>query len=144
MERVAPRIAQAYGYAVCFITVVVMLISIKSVVDSAFDLTDPLRAEGSRMGRTLTNFELYKIEARQGVSADLIRPVKGAGDTVSTDADLRRAYDAEREAAIGNAHFRAMRSLVGSLMLIVISLILFVIHWRWLRQRDAATTAAAA
>jgi hypothetical protein len=144
MERVGPRIAQAYGYAVCFISVVIMLISIKSVVDSAFDLTDPLRAEGSRMGRTLTNFELYKIEARQGGGGGgILAPMKDDRDSVSTDADLRRQYDAEREAAIGNARFRAMRSLVGSLLLIVIALVLFVVHWRWLRQRDAAAAVVA-
>ena len=145
MDRVNPRIAQAYGYAVCFITVIVMLISIKSIVDAAFDLSDPIRAEAGRMGRSLTNFELYKIEARQqqaprGTAA---APVKGQPDTVSSDADLRKAYDAEREAAIGNARFRSMRSLVGSLLLILISFGLFLVHWRWLRQRDAAATVPA-
>ena len=62
------RIAQAYGYAVCFITVIVMLIAIKSVVDSAFDLSDPIRAEGNRFGRdtpALTSFELYKIQSKR-------------------------------------------------------------------------------
>ena len=97
------------------------------------------------MGRPLTNFELYKIEARQqqvprGTAA---APVKGQPDTVSSDADLRKAYDAEREAAIGNARFRSMRSLVGSLLLILISFGLFLVHWRWLRQRDAAATVPA-
>ena len=145
MDRVNPRIAQAYGYAVCFITVIVMLISIKSIVDAAFDLSDPIRAEAGRMGRSLTNFELYKIEARQqqaprGTAA---APVKDQPDTVSSDADLRKAYDAEREAAIGNARFRSMRSLVGSLLLILISFGLFLVHWRWLRQRDAAATVPA-
>lgn len=143
MDRMNPRIPQAYGYAVCFIAVIVMLISIKSVVDAAFDLSDPIRAEAGRMGRNLTNFELYKIEARQQGSRPAIAgPDKVSPDTVSTEADLRRAYDAEREAAIGNARFRSMRSLVGSMLLILISFGLFMVHWRWLRQRDAAATAA--
>jgi hypothetical protein len=34
MDRVNSRISQVYGYAVCFITVVVMLIAIKQVVDA--------------------------------------------------------------------------------------------------------------
>ena len=33
MDRTNSRIAQAYGYAVCFITVIVMLIALKQVVD---------------------------------------------------------------------------------------------------------------
>ncbi|MEA2763552.1 MAG: hypothetical protein QOD47_2836, partial [Gemmatimonadaceae bacterium] len=51
-------------------------------------------------------------------------------------------YDAEREAAIGNARFRAIRSLVGNLLLIILAAVLFTIHWRWLRRRDALPAAA--
>jgi hypothetical protein len=150
MDRTNSRIAQAYGYAVCFITVIVMLIAIKGVVDAAIDLSDPIRAEGSRMGRTLTNFEVYKMEARRqaGARAEVgptpaaVAPVKGAPDTVTSDAELRRLYDAERETAIGNARFRAIRSLVGNLLLITLAGVLFGIHWRWLKQRDALPTSA--
>jgi len=146
MDRVNSRIAQAYGYAVCFITVITMLIDIKQVVDAAFDLSDPIRAEGGgygRMGRPLTNFELYKIEARRQPE---MRPgpagvTRVAGDTLS-DADLRRLYDAERDQAIGNARFRAIRSLVGNLLMIVAAAVLFAIHWRWLRERDIAPATA--
>ena len=145
MER-SPRIAQAYGYAICLITVIVMLVSIKGVVNAAFDLSDPIRAEGGgygRMGRPLTNFELYKLEARRPGARDANAPPeaaqpKGARDSVSTDTDLRRQYDAERDAAIGNAKFRAIRSLVGNLLLIILAAVMFGIHWRWLRQREVA------
>jgi len=68
MDRTNSRIAQIYGYAVCFITVVTMLISIKQVVDSLIDLSDPIRADGGgygRMGRPLTNFEVYKMAVRR-------------------------------------------------------------------------------
>lgn len=153
MDRVNPRIAQVYGYAVCFITVIVMLISIKQVVDAAFDLSDPIRADGGgygRTGRPLTNFELYKMEARRQTggrdqNAPMpvgVAPTKTAPDTAVSDAELRKLYDAERDAAIGNARFRAIRSLVGNMLLIVLAGILFGIHWRWLRQRDSLPTAA--
>lgn len=144
MDRINSRISQAYGYAVCLITVIVMLIAIKQVVDAAFDLTDPIRAEGGgygRMGRPLTNFEVYKMEARQGGPNrfDVQRGTiaKASPDSAASDADLKRMYDAEREAAIGNARFRAIRSLVGNLLLIVLAAVLFGIHWRWLKARDS-------
>lgn len=144
------RISQAYGYAVCFITVVVMLFSIKGVVDAAIDLSDPIRSESSRMGRTLTNFEVYKAEARReagtraqaGPAPAYATPLKAVPDTGASDAELRRLYDAERETAIGNARFRATRSLVGNLLLIVLAGALFAIHWRWLKRRDAMPSAA--
>ena len=151
MDRINSRISQAYGYAVCFITVIVMLIAIKQVVDAAFDLSDPIRADGGgygRMGRPITNFELYKMEARaqgggrgQNGPAPAVAPPKGAPDSASSDAELRKLYDAEREAAVGNARFRAIRSLVGNLLLIALAGVLFGIHWRWLRQRNASPAA---
>jgi hypothetical protein len=142
MDRINSRISQVYGYAVCLITVIVMLIAIKQVVDAAFDLSDPIRAEGGgygRMGRPLTNFELYKIEARrQPPRNDPTVPISPASpDSASSDADLKRIFDAEREAAIGNARFRAIRSLVGNLLLILLAGTLFAIHWRWLKARDS-------
>jgi hypothetical protein len=155
------RIAQAYGYAVCFITVIVMLIAIKSVVDSAFDLSDPIRAESNRFGRdtpALTSFELYKIQSRRsptfsstdgavmatrGGAVPVQVPVttttttKAATDTVS-DAELLRRYNAEREGVIGNTRFTATRSLVGNFLLILLAAVLFVVHWRWLKRRTDA------
>jgi hypothetical protein len=149
MDRINSRIAQAYGYAVCFITVIVILISIKSVVDAAIDLSDPIRAENGgygRMGRPLSSFEIYKLEARREPNPRGTAPMPvGATQTVRTDslsdADLRKMYDAEREQVIGNVKFRSIRTLVGSLLLIVVAAILFAIHWRWLRQRDSLSAA---
>jgi hypothetical protein len=137
------RIAQIYGYAVCLITVIVMLLGIKQVIDAAFDLSDPIRAEGGRYGSwggPLTSFDVYKVSVRRQM---LMRQYSGptpAGvaqppaDTLS-DAEMRRLYDAEREAAIGNVHFRAARSLVSNFLLIVLAAVLFVVHWRWLKKR---------
>ena len=143
MDRINSRISQAYGYAVCLITVIVMLIGIKQVVDAAFDLSDPIRADGGgygRMGRPITNFELYKMEARrQGPTRNYPTAPgeKASPDSTTSDADLKRMYDAERETSIGNTRFRAVKSLVGNLLLIVVAGVLFTIHWRWLKRRDS-------
>jgi hypothetical protein len=147
MDRMNSRIAQVYGYAVCFITVIVMLISIRSVVDAVIDLSDPIRADSGgygRSGRSLSNFELYKLDARReprvpGPAG--AGPAKVQTDSLS-DTDLRRLYDAEREQAIGNVKFRAIKTLIGSGLLIIVSLILFLVHWRWLRERDVVAAAS--
>jgi hypothetical protein len=147
MDRMNSRIAQVYGYAVCFITVIVMLISIRSVVDAVIDLSDPIRADSGgygRSGRSLSNFELYKLDARRepraaGPAGAV--PAKVQTDSLS-DTDLRRLYDAEREQAIGNVKFRAIKTLIGSGLLIIVSLILFLVHWRWLRERDVVAAAS--
>lgn len=143
MDRLNSRIAQVYGYAVCFITVIVILISVKSVVDAVIDLTDPIRAEAggySRSGRQLGNFELYKMDARRDPRGPT--SVGSASRDTLSDAELRRLYDAEREQTIGSVKFRSVRTLLGSGLLIIVSVILFVVHWRWLRERDAVTASA--
>jgi hypothetical protein len=146
MDRTNSRIAQVYGYAVCFITVIVILISIKSVVDAVIDLSDPIRADAGaygRSGRSLSSFELYKLDAQRDPRAPMpvgTAPTKAQTDNLS-DTDLRRLYEAEREQAIGNVKFRAMRTLIGSGLLIIVALILFVVHWRWLRERDVVAAA---
>jgi hypothetical protein len=148
LDRLNRFVAQVYGYAVCLITVIVMLVSVKGIIDAAFDLSDPIRAHGGaygRSGRPLTNFELYKMDARRETVRDR-RPdsdPRGAtADTVSSDADLRRMYEAEREAQIGNTRFQATRSLFSGLLFIILAGALFLIHWRWLRGITSAPATA--
>jgi hypothetical protein len=157
MDRLNRFVAQFYGYAVCLITVIVMLISIKGIIDAAFDLSDPLRAQGGAYGRgsnrPLTNFELYKMEARRegpnsAEARGALRPRPAAiqvtipesaeTDTASSDAELRRMYDAEREAHIGNTTFQARRSMFSGLIYIILAGALFFMHWRWLRGITSA------
>jgi hypothetical protein len=67
------------------------------------------------MGGPLTSFDVYKVSVRrQMVMRQYSGPTtagvaQAPADTLS-DAEMRRLYDAEREAAIGNVHFRASRS----------------------------------
>src|SRR5690348_6441476 len=139
MDRMNSRIAQVYGYAVCFITVIVILISIKSVVDAVIDLSDPIRADTGgygRSGRSLSNFELYKLDARREARFPGPAAAARAQTDSMSDTDLRKLYDAEREQSIGNVKFRAMRTLIGNGLLIIVAVILFLVHWRWLRERD--------
>lgn len=145
MDRMNSRVAQVYGYAVCFITVIVILFSIKSVVDAMIDLTDPISAESGgygRSGRSLASFELYKLDTRRAPVAEPAKPLNAQTDTLS-DTELRRLYEAERDQAIRNVQFRAKRTLLGSALLMIVAVILFVVHWRMLRERDVvpATTA---
>ena len=146
MDRINRFIAQVYGYAVCLITVIVMLISIKGTIDAAFDLSNPLRAEGGfgRFGGPLTSFELYKMQARGQIPSERYPgPDKSrAGADSLSDAQLRQLYDAEREAQIGNAKFRATRNLVSGILFMVLAGVLFLIHWRWLRGVMAAPNPA--
>jgi len=147
MDRVNNRIAHIYGYAVCLTAVIVMFFAVKQIIDSAINLSDPLRADAggySRMGFPLTNFDLYRAEAlhrpRYPVYGGPSGPVPVAASPSDTAvAELRRMYDAERATSIDSARFRATRSLVGNLFLIAFAIIIFGVHWRWLKRQDDGT-----
>lgn len=149
MER-SNRIAQAYGYAVCFIAVVTLLFSSKSIIDASFDFSAPIRAD-RYVGLNLTSFDAYKrgriergTHTRPGPVPQGTIAGPGGTDSASTspfprlsDAELRRLYDDERADHVSNVRFRAMRSLVSSIIMVVIALVLFATHWRWLRRESA-------
>ena len=147
MDRINRFIAQVYGYSVCLITVIVMLISIKGTIDAAFDLSDPLRAEGGygRFGGPLTSFELYKMQARGQIPSERYPGPPGTNKTAVdslSDAQLRQLFEAERDAQIGSAKFRATRNLVSGILFMILAGVLFAIHWRWLKGVMSAPNTA--
>ena len=55
-------------------------------------------------------------------------------DTLSESA-LSRRYDALRAERIANVRYQATRSLTGNLIMLLIAIGLFVVHWKWLKRR---------
>ena len=146
MDRINNRIAHIYGYAVCLTAIIVMFFAVRQIINASINLSNPLRADMggySRMGLPLTDFELYKVEARRrprypmypGAAAPAVQPADTA------EAELRKQYDAERTAAIDSGRFQATRSLVANLLLLIFAVIVFGVHWRWLKQQDALAAA---
>lgn len=145
MER-PNRIAQIYGYAVCLIAIVTLLICVGQIVNASFNLSDPLRAEGFGRSSSLTSFAAYKREhtqqapprVRPGESA-VPAPVSASRDTAApanSDAELRQSFEDERLDQIGNVRFRSMRTLITSFLMIILASGLFATHWRWLRREE--------
>jgi hypothetical protein len=134
VDKINSRIAQVYGYAVCLICVIVILVSAHSVIDAAFDYVNP-EASGTVSSRmSAPTYETYRIQNRRGRA-------NGPGqlaptDTTVSEQDLRKAFDSEKAEAISSAKFRALRSLVSSSVFLVLALIFFLLHWRWVRRTN--------
>ena len=136
MDR-SSRIAQAYGYAVCLIAIITVLISASQIVTAAFNLSDPLRAEGFGRGFTVTSYAAYKREQQRPAIPTRASP--SAPDSAvapPTETELRQMFEDERMDQIGNVRFRSMRTLVTSVLMIIVASGLFLMHWRWLRRED--------
>ncbi|MFN2529416.1 MAG: hypothetical protein ABR584_11955 [Candidatus Baltobacteraceae bacterium] len=154
MER-SDRVAQLYGYSVCLIAVVVALISISSLIDNLFKLSNPLAERGypySVGNASLHSFEAYKATADQSNDgtatyqtshvAGVPFPPKLLGSAPArasvSDAALRARYEALRADRLDNVRYEATRSMTAAIVMLLIAAGLFVFHWRWLRTRSVA------
>lgn len=138
MER-RSWIPQAYGYVVCLIAVVTMLITLNGVVDAGFRMASPLEAEYG-YDPMVSSFEGFRATRAEQ------RPSRAAGEAVAPapdEAELRREYESLRAARLAQSRFQARRSVTTNGLLLVTALVLFWVHWRWLRREEAEGTGAA-
>jgi hypothetical protein len=138
MERTV-RIQQIYGYLVCLIAVITILISAGSLINAVFDLNRPQEIV-EPYGPDGSTFESYRLSKLR--EAAEVRDKTGNQSVIPSDSTLRRMYTTERQSRVAYAHWQSLKSIVTSALMIVIALILFIIHWRWLRTLASNTTNA--
>ncbi len=131
------RLAPIYGYLVCLVTVITFLVCIGNIVAAAFDLSDPLHARGNfEEQRILSSFENYRMNVLISLPE---------GQPAPEDESIRAMYHAARDAQIQTVRLGSMRSITVGGLLVVVSVVLFVAHWIWLRRyepRDTSEEAA--
>lgn len=117
-----------YGYLVCLVAVITFLITVTILVNSLMDLGDPLHAETYTPAGTpsLASFENYKV--------DILKSGEKEQNFIPDDATLKSMYEAARSDKIQGVKHRAHRSIIVSGILIVISVVLFITHWIWVRR----------
>jgi hypothetical protein len=132
------RVPQLYGYSVCLIALAIAIVSITGIVGSAFDLTTPAMASDSDFGfePSVTSFEAYRS------TYDRERHLMPNGSaTVAADSTperiLRQRYEALRNDRVERAVVRAHRSLITNSFGLLLAIVLFAIHWRWVRKLGA-------
>jgi hypothetical protein len=135
MEKSQKVIAQIYGYTICLVAVITLLVTINSFVNALFDLQDPLHAASASFRyqeANLSSFESYKM--------DVLKSPQRGGNAVKEnpyipdDKTLNVMYEAARADKIQSVRHSAHQSLTLSPLLIVICSILFVTHWRWMKK----------
>lgn len=140
MERPS-WVQQVYGYAVCLVAIITFLVAISNFVEAALERTNPLQAQ-SRYGyggEALTSFEAYRAtrgeRPMRPTRTDPARP-PSPGDTLTT-AELRAEYEALRADRAARVTFESTKRMVKDGLLVVLALVLFATHWRWLRGKAA-------
>lgn len=135
-----PRwIPQLYGYTVCLIAVVTLLVSLNSIVNNVFEFAEP------GMSREVTGeFGGRSLEACRQRYVRMTGPARPDGTAAMAqlppDSTLMALCREDRMDRVAAVRHRALRSLVTSTLMLLVSLLLFGVHWRWLRgSRNAMT-----
>ncbi|MCK5764519.1 MAG: hypothetical protein KAH26_00985 [Bacteroidales bacterium] len=115
-----------YGYAVCIVAVITFLISIAGIIFAVMDLGDPLYAGRNYNKVSLASFENYKM--------DMLKSPDEKQAWVPDDETLKAMYEAEKDDVIRRVKHNSMRSLYINGVLIIICIVLFLTHWRWMRR----------
>ena len=132
------RVAQLYGYSVCLIAIVVALTSIGSLIDDVFRYANPLQSQTYVYGgfRDLSSFESFKATYDLPTPGEQTRPPR------LSETDLHQQYDALRSDQVASVRYSAVQSMSSSAVLLIVAVLLFVFHWRWLKNRAKQSTAS--
>src|SRR6059036_575088 len=133
------RMAHLYGYTVCLISLVVALVTLSSILNAVFDRANPLQSDNP-FGTSFSSFESYKATYRREGMFDRAEGAKS--DTLS-DASLRTRYDALVRDRIAATRYRTGKSITIGFIFLVLSVVLFLTHWRWVRRLNGSQRAAA-
>jgi uncharacterized YccA/Bax inhibitor family protein len=123
MEKPPRTVALIYGYAVCLVAIITLLISVPNMVNSIIDLGDPLHAgwyNSQGKQANLASYEIYKM--------DILSVPQEAGKTGQA------VFEAARADRIASATHIARRTIIVFALLTVISVVIFWIHFRWMRS----------
>jgi hypothetical protein len=149
MER--PRlIPQIYGYTVCLVGVITMLIASGGLIDGLFDSGRPeMSREVDQSLRTFDTYKQSRIERARAYAPARPPPPARAVETVAVDEPLppdsvlRVAYQEERKSQIDRARYHGNKQVVTSIFILLLAVGFFLTHWRWLRRLTRAETTAA-
>lgn len=137
MNEKSHIIAKVYGYLVCLVSVIVILVTISSLIGAFFDMSDPLHTNNygnyGPMGvRTeLSSFEAYKISklSNQTTSKD------SQSTYTPDDVTLRASYESEKANTIDSVRQQAQRTITVDIILLLVAVLLFWRHWIWVSEK---------
>ena len=130
------RVPQLYGYTVCLIALFWGLASLLSLVKNVQSLSAPeLRQPSMSFGfePSVTSFEAFRATYDQARRFGPREP----GEKLDSipEQELRRRYEGLRDDRIRRAKVDAQQEIVRDLISLVVTILLFGFHWRWLRRR---------
>ena len=127
-------IAKIYGYMVCLVAVITFLICITDLVNAIIDHSDPMHAERNSYNSNpnLASFDIYKMDILKSTQKD--EDITKKISYLPDDKTLHAMYEAACKDKFQSTMHRINRNIIVDSLLIVICIILFGLHWRWMRK----------
>ena len=128
------RMAQIYGYTVCLVAVITFIICIANLIPAIMDLGDPLHSGGMFIQSgtpSLASFENYKMDILKASKGDEQKP---GSNWIPDDQTLKAMYEAARADRISQANHFSIRSIMVNSLILLISIVLFFVHWVWMKR----------
>ena len=116
--------AQIYGYIVCLVAVITLIICLSVIIPAIIDLGDPLHSGSvfSPQGTpSLASFENYKMDMLKSSKKEGEQDAQGY---VPDDNTLRSMYEAAKADKIQTARHQSMRSIIVSSIIMLVSSLL--------------------
>lgn len=131
--RRASRIQQIYGYAVCLVAIVAMLISVPNLFEAVLAHQNPIQAGAQRFADepSLNSFEAYQATYQARMERPGVEQQGTARDTLTTAA-LRQRFEVLRADRIARVLFETDQRMAINGLVLVLGVLLFATHWRWL------------
>lgn len=130
------RMAQFYGFTVCLLAIVVGLVTISSIIGTMFDRANPLESNGD-FGQSLTSFDAFKATANSPFAVTR----RTDSTRVVTDSSLRVEYESRVRDRLAHVRYETSKDLVTNVLLLLVAIALFGVHWRWLRRTNGTVPA---
>ena len=124
------KIPQIYGYAVCIVAIITILISLADLITSVIDASDPLYSWGG--DQNLSSFENFKVDA--------LKSGQNEAAYIPDDATLKTMYEDAKNHKIRRVKHQTTKSIIVDSILIIVCTILFIIHWSWMRKVNKQET----
>lgn len=119
-------VPQIYGYIICLIAVVTLLFSLAPLIQSIIDLNDiEYSGQYYPSSQSFGQFRLRALERTPGKNV------------IPDDSALRRLYDDDRREAYKRAYIKIRDTIVVKTLMLVVSIILFISHWKWIKRIKA-------
>lgn len=117
------KIPQVYGYSVCIVAIITFLITLAGIISSVIESTDPLHSWGNQHLSSFENFKMHTVNSNNNEN-----------NYLPDDNTLRIMYEDAKDYEIRKVKLQTTKSIFTNGLIFLISIILFIIHWRWMKQ----------